>query len=385
MNVLNTPNPAWRESFGAWNMPMPHGKPLVPVQDWFSIYLLDNKEVAREDWEDRYRIGHFWGPDGVGNQGGSMLRYGHERDAVDEVVVADHCLWNRYNAGNGFDGEHHLRQIGDAITAFEFFGDRTSRLHLLKYAADKGFEMGPTNSKGEPNPTHGGADWTPNNINQLLTMAHVSQHTGFPGTDSLQSPPNLREWGHVLLGEAMALKADPLRSQRFARMALQAFELAAVPFTGQIVYDWNTGGEPIDQKSQYTMHWSMLALGVVGCCVRMGEPIPQWIFDGVKEYYLSPIVDYAGGLSRYAFMYSEDGMYVPATGPGQQPDPACGWMEELLAVLYWQTRDRTFLQYTLTYGMAATSLSGKKALLNNLTDPQALRSTILLRGVLERI
>jgi hypothetical protein len=183
---------------------------------------------------------------------------------------------------------------------------------------------------------------------------------------------NGRAAGWAFMLEAMALKIDRKRSRRYAEMALDTCELAAFLGTGQICSGVNTGGDTTDPvKVVYAFHQSTLAIGAAALAFQIGRTLPHWIREWADALYLQSPHDSYGSPSPLSFFYTDldTCKLVPATGPGQHPDPAGAWWSPLCVTIWRFNHDYRLLERARKFGPTDTG------------DAQSARYSMLYRGV----
>lgn len=345
--------PNWRTHSTPFDMPMPDDGKGTPLHGAYPQVHEDLQDCINEDGTH--------GPPNVGEGGGSGIVYGYSVADIDNVVrleAATHARTDWYN------WEHWIRQIRYAIALSDMSRSLPAQRRVLEYANHARAEF---DGDGY---FYDGPGWTPSTFSQWLHQAQLHPHTALPGNGIPGGSANLRVIGWLLYGEAAALKVHPARSPAFAKKGLDMLALAAVPQTGQLLRDANTGGGQLDQTDvQHTDHWAMCAMGAMACCKRLALPVPTWVTNGMLSLIDQPKPIYGGYPSMWCFQRTVNGVLVPATGPGQQPAPAHGWWSNLCAVQFWMTGNPIWRERAPLFGPT-----------KNL-DEQSRKQTMLARGL----
>jgi hypothetical protein len=365
--------PHWRNHCTPFDMKVPADPIPAPGINWQEAF---DQElfVVHEDAEDCLNADQTWGPygpDGTYKPGGSGIRFAYGAEDPDALVVADRAIRNRalkYNLA------HWCREAGYAW----YLSDMTRELKApRRVAALADFQR---STWALPDAYDGPG----NNPRTVAFMELLASQTPGRALDAVRIDEP-RAIGWLQWGEAMALKVSPQREHTFAQRLVDLTLAAVIPETGQIVRGPHSG---IDQGDifyvfQSTIWW----MGTLALCMRLGRPIPPAVFTYAEKVHALPVVDYYGSPTMPAFVRSEGGQLIPGTGPEQQGDPSIGWYEELCAVLYKLTGDTKYVSWSCKFGVGATltaaaTLDQKRAALAAITNLQARKQTVLLRGVL---
>jgi hypothetical protein len=319
--------PHWRDSATPLNLRMPTD-PVPTLIDWQAA-LANHQHAVHEDSEDCLNVDGTWGPAQVGDAGGSGIYFGYSTADADAVYVWDLAVHARTA---WFNYEHWLRQIRAAIVKAEMIRDLSGLRRVLEYANHALLQFNANDL--------GGPGYVPKNVNRWLQDAALAPHQGLLG-DNAGGSFNLRELGEVLYGEAAALKVNPQRDQTFARKCLALLSLAAMPGTGQIARNSTPSGNAgIDQSdTQQVFQWGLCVHGALAAAYVLGLQPDQWILDGLSALDAlagSAGFTYNGMPGPPQFVRTVNGVYVPATGPGQSGDPAYGyWSSNCVALSKW--------------------------------------------------
>lgn len=338
----------WREHYGpgSWRMPVDAPLPLINMS---------NLPVHYEDSQDGIDVnGHALG--NIGAEGGSGIVFGHSMQDPENVILLEEAMHKRPELYDGPCWEHWIRKIRRAIARTEMIRDTIGPRRVLAYANIALLQW--------DRPYSADPGWRPMSINQYYEEARLNPHIGLN--------MNLRATGEVAFGEAMACKIDRNRDRRWLRTFRDTCRLAAIPKTGQIGNGPNTGGLPtIPLNVQYSFHWGILAHADLCVARVLGEDPAEWVIDGMNSLENQAEYSYYGAQTMNAFLYSDNGVLVPATGPGQHGDPAFAWWSMNCACLaqmdpgvetFWKQR-------ALKWGPIAN------------TDEQSRKFTQHLRGI----
>lgn len=336
----------WRALFGPLDLRMP----VDPAPPW--------NGTQHEDWEDRLNPDLTWGVPDVGSPGGSGIVFGY---ACDDQAVVEIAAKACHARKSWYDWEHLVRQYRYDIALWEMTKSRQAASRIIEY----GEWMHSVWS--ENGPVHDGPEWVPMNVAQYKMMALKNPRHGLPSSPGL----NERALGWCMYLRAMQHKVART-SASWSLYTLDMLDTAAMPFTGQVTYGPNSGGEPLDTEDvEHTDHWSIMAQGALALCHRMGARAPAWVIDGALSIWEMEPLDYGGFPSPPKFTRTQGMKRVPATGKGQGGAPAHGHWGSLCTSLYSMTRDSAWLDRALKYGPYLTY-----------TDEQSRKETMLLRGLL---
>jgi len=333
----------WRASYGPGDLPMPDDGAHVPGSsvDWKEVAASPHGlgKVVHEDDEDCLNDDGSWGPDDIphdaGREGGSGVALGYSISDLDAVIVAERAVRLR---SIRYDWEHWVRQFRYALAAWEMTRERLYARRLVEYG-ELAVSLQGCPAYGEVSYGHG---YTPLNLSQLLDEAHNDPQRGLDKV-------NLRELAWIGYSRLCQMKAAPATPRDWAERFLELCAVAATPGTGQLTRDVRVG---IDQSGdvQYSFHWGLIAHTALCAAHRLGRRPPRWVVVGMHAMERLPVVDYYGSPSMPAFCYSVNGLLIPATGPGQDSDPAHGWWSSNCAALAMMTGDKSWLARAARYG-----------------------------------
>jgi hypothetical protein len=318
---MSTIRGAFRALQGPLDLRMPDdgiGKPIGP-------------DGIHEDNEDRLNADGTWGVADVGSVGGSGICFGYTVADLRNVMVAEDAVFKRHAY---YNWEHWIRQIRYSVAAWEMTHATRFAARIASYAdLARAAWTGPV-VLGDPSNV-------PQNIDQALAMAGAAPHSGLP------------EWmgracGWVAYGEAMNLKTHRDAPARFARKILAACALAAKHGTGQVVVTQKDGIDQTDVVNVYMQQ--ILVHGVLALCYQLHQDVPGWVFDWMLSVYEQDPVDYYGYPSPPAFVRSRGLRLIPATGPFQGGDSACGWWSSCCVPMHKLTGDRMWLDIAPKFG-----------------------------------
>lgn len=298
----------WRLAYGPIGLAMPKDPVHQPGFDWGAAYFMGRAQ-QREDSLDRLNTDRTWGSLNPAEQGGSGFVFGHSTDDLDSCIVAAKAM---ENTNPKPDEEHAIRWFRHSMEWWELSRDPAAARAFVRIASNMiatGYQLAP-----------------------YVEHVMASPHTGVS--------MNGRIFGWKSYARAEQMRIAPT-SRAWARMFVDVCEQAAMPKTGQVLADVNTGGGALDQENVvYCYHQGILLFGMLACCAQLGKPVPTFVFDWMGQIENLPLSDYYGTPSMPAFLYTKGERLKPCTGPGQHPDPFFGLWSTLCVVLAKMTGER---------------------------------------------
>ena len=330
----------WNHNWGPLDLPLPIDPIPHPGVDWKAVW--DNY-LSQEHYDSQDAVRQrVYGTANPAEVGGSGICPAYSTPDLDAVLTIIKCFPNSVPP----DNEHLIRWLLFYIQWWELTHDPKAARALVSFVSNRiaAWHMNPD-----------GADYLTFFTNEVI--ANPSKGTRMNG----------REAGWLSYARAMQMKVARTETS-WARNMIQLCNDAAILGTGQVLADVREGID--QQKVVYCFHQGILLMGVLALCKRLGWGPPKWTLDWMTSVSLLPTVLYYGTPSMPAFCYSRGIHLVPATGTGQQPDPAFGWYQSCCVALASMGHPE-FMQYATKFGPA--TWDGH--------DEQVRKSTMLLRGV----
>lgn len=363
MTIALRPN--WRHNVGPGSMPMPDDGTRPDLSGPYPQIHEDSKDCINEDPANPGHDGDA-GPENVGEGGGTGIVWGYSVEDPGNVVRLDAATHKR---ANWYNAEHFVRQFRYALARADMTRDLQALRRVLEYANHHKQTLEGTGYSDDPG-------WIPGTWAQWWHQAQQHPGAALPGAGIPGGSFNARVAGEAMFLEAAALKVNPTRSPAYARQMLDTLALAAIPGTGQIIRDANTGGGQLDSVDvQHIDHWGIAAQGALVICRRLALSAPRWVLDGMMSLQAQSAVDYGGSPSPVCFQHTVGGKLVAATGPGQQAAPAHGWYSSNCAVLARLTGDPAWIARGEKFGPLPSDPRAH-------TDEQVRKETMLMRGLL---